>query len=184
MTGSSAVGVGSPFENGNTSFFVDVPTSNTFFRLLCLTERIFTAAPQLPVEGTRCFSSSNQLRTTWICGVVGPADWVCPRGQRPASGHPASRHSSSGRSAPTFAAPRGIGTGALNAKLGWVVMVWTAPWPPCGWDTSSRPFRDHDRTDRAAFETGYLAPVAGNGCTKIPCHCSFGDCVCDPSAVG
>ena len=55
MTGSSAVGVGSPFENGNTSFFVDVPTSNTFFRLLCLTERIFTAAPQLPVEGTRCF---------------------------------------------------------------------------------------------------------------------------------
>jgi hypothetical protein len=39
------VGVGSAFENGNTSFFVEVPTSNTFFRLLCLTERIFTTGP-------------------------------------------------------------------------------------------------------------------------------------------
>ena len=38
MTGSSVVGVGAAFENGNTSFFVEVPTSNTFFRLLCLTE--------------------------------------------------------------------------------------------------------------------------------------------------
>ena len=52
MTGSSVVGVGAAFENGNTSFFVEVPTSNTFFRLLCLTERIFTAVPQLPARGS------------------------------------------------------------------------------------------------------------------------------------
>ena len=41
---------GVAFEYGNTSFFVEVPTSNAFFRLLCLTERIFTAGPQLPAR--------------------------------------------------------------------------------------------------------------------------------------
>ena len=33
--------------------------------------------------GTRRFSSSNQLRTTWICGAVGVPDSVCPAGIRP-----------------------------------------------------------------------------------------------------
>ena len=50
VVADAVVGVGVAFEYGNTNFFVEVPTSNTFFRLLCLTERIFTAAPQPPAR--------------------------------------------------------------------------------------------------------------------------------------
>ena len=50
-------------------------------------------------------------------------------------------------------------------KLGWVVMVWTACWPPCGWDTISSRSRDHTGLVALLFKTEYKAPVAGNGCT-------------------
>src|SRR3990172_4888558 len=120
----------------------------------------------------RWVSSSNQFTTTCNCDETevskGPPD--LSTSTTPITRLPSGVKSHTRGLLPGFllrspASPPGRGVGSPNETLGCVVILTVSMRPAPGLITNSRPSGDQNGWPPPV--TGYAAPVAGNGCTKI-----------------